>query len=298
MTDLATIDYTTDSSLTGPEADYSGDWSGAGGSPGATCDYQPYCIDANAAVPDTVILATTPFSYYLMDANGGVDATGNGHTAISSIGTVTYGVASLTSKVPANTATRYTNGGSIRFPPPVANLTNPATPWATCMVLQVDAYDAGVGGSGPFSFVSWSDAQPPKFGPYVATPGYLIGWCDSTFSRLGTFSASKDPLFATGEPHVLVINMEPVVGGASCANFSFWVDGVRVITLPTDNSGVDGAVFSIGRLPGGGPFFGAINMTYSNFATWARTLTDAEIKTISEALVDDAILATSWVPTP
>ena len=67
---------------------------------GASCDcascscsgsYVPYCLGpANEADVDSLILSTSPFSYYLMDSNGGVDAIGNGHTALA-IGTVTYG---------------------------------------------------------------------------------------------------------------------------------------------------------------------------------------------------------------
>ena len=55
MTDLATVDYSTDSSLTGAAADYSGDWSGTGGGgPPAAHDYEPYVFDANASEVDVV----------------------------------------------------------------------------------------------------------------------------------------------------------------------------------------------------------------------------------------------------
>ena len=65
-----------------------------------------------------------------MDSDGAVDISGNGHNGLSSVGTVSYGVASLSSKVPANQATALTNGGNIIFTPPQTALTDPTKPWA------------------------------------------------------------------------------------------------------------------------------------------------------------------------
>lgn len=271
------------------------------GCPSCDCEgtYVPYCLGPeNADDPDTVILALSPFAYYLMDGSGGVDATGNGHTAISSIGTVTYGVASLTSKVPALQATALTAGGSITFPPPVADLGAVATPWAACLLMQVDDYDSGAGGApalgGGFPFFSWSGSSPPKMGHGLDATGHLTPWSDSNFSRLGNYTSSKEVIFSLGEPHVLVINATYSAGGIGTTQF--WLDGVLLLTNMRSGEGTDGAVFTIGRIPGGGPYFGAIDMTFSNLATWDRELTNAEIAAISAALVDDAILATSWMP--
>jgi hypothetical protein len=244
-----------------------------------------------------VILGLSPFSYYLMDSNGGVDATGNGHTALSSIGTVTYGVASLTSKVPANQATRYTNGGSISFPPPVADMGAVASAWAAVMLMQVDAYDSGAGGApsldGGFPFFSWCGGSPPKMAHSMGSTGHLNPWSDSNFSRLGNYVRSQSVLFALGEPHVLVLNAVTFSGISST---EFWVDGVLLMTCMKSGEGTDGTGFVVGRIPGGGPYFGGIDMTYSNLALWDRSLTNAEIAAVSAALVDDAILATSWTP--
>jgi len=270
----------------------------SGGSGDCACSadaYQPYCIEANTDDASTVILATSPFSYYLMDVNGAADISGNGHTGISSIGTVTYGVAAITSK--ALEATRYTNGGSIAFPPPVADMGNPAQAFAVAMVMQVDDYDSVGGNSaldGGFPFLSWAGTSPPKMAHVIGATGHLCPFSDSTFARLGNFVRSRDVLFALGEPHVLILNAPAAVN--SLGTWEFWLDGVLVLTSQREGTGTDGTSFQIGRIAGGGPFFGAIDMTYSNLATWARGLTEAEIRTITEVLIDDAIIATAWVP--
>ncbi len=260
--------------------------------------YIPYCLGPeNAVDADTLILSTSPFAYYLMDATGALDISGNGNNGLSSIGTVNYGVAGITSKNSSGEATQYLNGGSIAFPPPVADMEAPGTAWALCLVLQVDAYNSGAGGNpaigGGFPFISWAGTSPPKMAHGFSSTGQLAPWSDSNFSRLGNYQMSEQVLFALGEPHVLIINGRTDAGVGVA---EFWLDGVLLMSNPRSGDGTDGASFQIGRIAGGGPYFGAIDATYSNFATWSRQLTQAEIEDISAALIDDAILATSWIP--
>lgn len=255
--------------------------------------YLPYCIDDNASNPDTVILATTPFAYYLMDgATGGTDQTGNGHTATGSHGTVTYGVAGITSKNQQGEATALTAGGCVIFPPPTADMSAPAQAWSSAMVMQVDNYNVGGVSSlnGGYPFFSWGGSSPPKMAHTIGQTGRLWHWSDSTFGPLGSICGTPDVMFALGEPHVYMI-----VAHAD-GSTEHWLDGVLVLSCCRTGLGVDGTAFMVGRLDNGGPFFGALDMTFSNLATWSRVLTRAEIKTITEALIDNAIIPTAWVP--
>lgn len=297
MSDLAAADFAT-SDVDGARADFSMDGAGGGGGGPCACDgtYIPYCLGpANTDDPDALILGLSPFAYYFMDgATGGTDQTGNGHTATASHGTVTYGVPAITAKNQQGEATAFTLGGGITFPPPVADMSAPAATWSAAMVMRVDAYDSGAGGApaldGGFPFFSIGGASPPKMGIGLGSTGRLWPWFDSTFGPLGNYSGTRDVMFALGDAHVLVI----VARGDGSTEF--WLDGVLVITQSRDGTGIDGTVFMVGRLDNGGPFFGAVDMTISNIATWARVLTVAEVADISAALADDAILAAAWTP--
>lgn len=256
-------------------------------------DYQPYCISVNAADADAHILSLSPFAYYFMDsATGGTDQTGNGHTATASHGTVTYGVAAISAKNQQGEATALTAGGSVTFPPPVADMSAPSSTWSAAMLMQVDAYNNGGVSSldGGYPFFSWAGSSPPKMGHTIGQTGRLWHWTDSTFGPLGSIAGTPDVMFAIGEPHVYIVI------GYSDGTTEHWLDGVLVLACCRTGAGIDGTAFMVGRMDNGGPFFGAIDMTFSNLATWSRVLTRAEIKSVSEALMDATIIANGWVP--
>jgi hypothetical protein len=128
----------------------------------------------------------------------------------------------------------------------------------------------------------------------IGGTGHLVPWSDSNFGRLGNYQRSPDVLFALGEAHVLIVNAPVAVN--ALGTFEFWLDGVLVMTSQREGTGTDGSSFVVGRIPGGGPFFGGMDLTFSNMATFDRALTEAEVASISEALIDPGIIANAWIP--
>jgi hypothetical protein len=269
------------------------DCTGGGGGP--THDYAPYGLDVNASNPDTVILATSPFSYYpLTAATTGTDVA-NGHTATGSSGTLTFPAVPMSSKKTVGESCRLTNGGSISFPSPVADLSSPSTAWAAVMLVQVDAFDSGAGGSPPFGMFNWTAAagSPPKMILSLSSAGRLYGLVDSNFSRTPAIE-SREVFFSLGEPHVYLLNAPVAAAGEAGRLIEVWLDGVLVATFSNVGDGTAGNEFTIGRTAD--HFFGAMNLTFSNLGTWNRVLTNTEIETITEALADAAIFAGAWTP--
>lgn len=249
----------------------------SGTSSGPACDYEPYCLNTSASAADTAILAMAPFGYYKMDdASGNIqDSSGNAHHGTSVIGTPTYSQAAITTKGAA-ASIAFNNGRFVV--PKFAGLDNPAASWSASILAYVTGDSAGVGtdrsifgqdGAGDTRFLAIRNGSAAYNYAAGGTPrGYRI---DANLLPLNT-------------PRVITWR-------ATGGSVETWVDGVFALASIA-NGGDSSQPIAIGGSPE--TFWGAPAWRGSNFATWSRYITTAEVATLAEVLLDN--FASAWTP--
>lgn len=265
--------------------------------------YVPYCIGPeNADDADTAILALNPFAYYVGDDASGnpQDSSGNGNHATGTVATVSYAQGPLTSKTTDSIA--ITAGGKISFPVPAADNTlmrhtgNDATnPWTISVLVMFTARDGGDGGT---ERVWLSQLGSTGINWVCAFPQSGTGTVDLMNILIGTaWRTSGEPRFDLDVPYVVTIVRDD--SGQSIAQSDFvkvYVDGVIWVQIPASSGdgGSTGEDFFLGRPSD--EFWGAPDLVWSNLATFDRALTASEVRVITEALADAALLASGPVP--
>lgn len=259
---------------------------------GVSCDYLPYCLNDNGDDPLTTILALTPFAYYpLDDASGNPqDASGNGNHASATAGTLTYQDAALSTKTVASLG--LSNGGRIVLPQPNNLLFEP---WAMVTLIEFTAADSGVGGNADNSamfFSQGTNASAWTFGRFANGALHLV----SSGQQKIVYPFPGIPL---NTPVVLALSSEVYNEGGGDPDpdqvSGVWVNGVYFGPIPTfHNSGGDDASVCIGRHDSS--FWRTPNTRWSNLVMFDRALSVAEIKTVTEVLLDANIAADGWLP--
>lgn len=285
-------DYTTDTSLTGAAADYSGDWGGSGGGPPAvTHDYTPFELDANASSLDAVVAALTPHAYLKLNDAAGLpqDSSGNAHHA-TAISGATYSQAALTTK--ANAGIRLT--GAITLAPPVADPS--AGTWSASFLAKWHDFDTAVNANGFPGILSWCGGSPPKYTLSTsfggAGNGRMSNLFDSQFADIGHTSIAWRAL-TLEQVYAFVI---VTTSDAAVAFSTVFVDAVPWVTGYREGDGVIGTTWDIGQNSGNNaPFFSSADWTLSNYAQYAAALTYANVQTLTEAMHDATTFAAAQV---
>lgn len=281
-------------------ADYSGDFGGTGGGSGTTHDYVPYELDANASDLDTAILALSPFGYYpLDDASGNPqDASGNARHGTAHA-TLTYQTAALSTK--AGQSLQCVDG-YFTVPSPRARLSDPTLNFslmALCMLVDEAGGRAGSGG--------------PPVGVYAVIGHDLDGNANYNLMWHGT----DDVTFVTGGDGGMTdfVHNQPYPKSHICAkaqgivtigqafvlairgrgsSVEYWVNGALIASSLRVNLAITQADLAIGGTSGS--FWKTMQTRWSNLATFAVALTDAQLKTATEAMADAAIFAAAFTP--
>lgn len=269
---------------------------GEGGGSGApACDYEPYCVNADPSELDATILGLTPYAYYPLDDAAGLpqDVSGNGRHATAVVANVTYQQPALSTK---GGQSILCTTGFFKIPQPGARLSDSAHNFTLAALLKL---------------VDESGGHPPVAGPagmyaLIAQDAsgnsqYDLFWDGITGGGYGAVNALIDLIDNQGHPKSCIIG--PVVLGQPVAfimraigtRIEYWVNGVivgmsyRSTTAITEDVGIGGS-------PEATRFWATMQTAWSNLATWNRAISRAEVDTVTEAMVDDSILAAAWTP--
>jgi len=283
VTDLATVDYSTDSSSTGAAADYSGDWSGTGGGgPPAAHDYEPYVFDANASDPATVITGLGPWSYYPMtDAAGLIqDASGNARHATGVVGTPLYHQPGLTSK---RTFSIKFDAAYFVLPKPFA--LDSGNDWCAIWLEHVTTFH-GTGSPAQASVLMGTTAGG------VGSPLVICNTAAGDLYNIWGKDSGVNAASYCQDADIIGRTCVPALSGLVQTQPRLFLDGV--VVGAAQNGGLIGpANLTVGASDDG--FWGWAVHSMSDFALFDRGLTVAEIQTITEALHDDASFAAAHV---
>ena len=251
---------------------------------GPAADYTPYTLSENASSADSVILGISPapWAYYPMhDASGLTqDTSGNGRHMSSGSATA-YQQTAITSK--SGTSMRF-NGNGFVMPKPHAQMGNGANAWTVIWLQFLTAWQGT--GSPSNAVVLFGIAESNQDGPLCTVN-----------SVSGDLYTIWRPTYATYFPE------SDLVGRVACialvqngnAQNDVYVDGVRWGASQTTTGAFSNNALYFGQLLSGG-FWGWPDMRASNLAVWNDNLTHAQVLTVTEALMDSAGLATSYVP--
>ncbi len=249
--------------------------------PGSSCDYTPYCLNANADDPETVIIGLGPWAYYPMDDASGlpVDASGNGRD-VSSVGggTITYSAAPITNK---RTASIDFEGGYFVLPKPFN--VDSGNDWSVVWLEHVQTFQGAGSPAQPSALFGESNGSTPAaFSLLNTSSGDLyILWGSAGGQNFASYAQNADLI---GRPSVIALVALP---GTQPRMF---IDGV--CWGAAQNTGLIGPTnLCIGASDNG--FWGYPHHRMSDFAFFDRGLTRAEVVTITEALADTTLFASS-----
>ena len=250
--------------------------------PATDCSYRPYCLSTNHDDPATVIVGLGPWSYYPMDDASGLiqDASGNNRDATSSAGgTITYAQPGITSK---RTKSIEFEGGRFVIPKPFS--LDSGNAWSVIWLEEIETFH----GSG-------SPAQGSvMFGETVGGTACLTICNTGSGDLYQIWGAAGGQNFASyvqdsdlvGRPAVICLVASPA------SQPRLYVDGVR--WGAAQNPGLIGpADLCVGSSDDG--FWGYPKHRMSDLAFFDRGLSDAEIISITEALMDAAGFSSSMV---
>lgn len=256
-----------------------------GGTSTAVCDYEPFCIDAAAADPDTVILGLAPFAYYPMDDASGLiqDTSGNGNhaSATTGAGTITYAQPALTTKVGASIAF---DGGGFLVPKPDSDSGSIVGDLADWTMIWLERISAVVGTGSP--------AQPSMLMGQsgAAAAALLVG----TDAGAGLRAVISNRTMTVDD--VLPLNQTVCIALTKKASPStdllVEVNGVGWILAGAVTTGND--ALAVGKSADG--FWGHATHRMSNLAAWSSPLTYAQRLSVVRALLGAADLAAGFVP--
>jgi hypothetical protein len=258
--------------------------------------YAPYVLNVNENHPDVIILRTGPFGYWKLDDASGApqDSSGNANHGSVALGTPTYAQAAITSKVGDSIALDGT--ARLAFPAPV-NLGHVDSVSAMAALVQMTGTGndgdgdvvwrvfMGGGAAGTGWVLSYFDEQ---LGGSFALDGILTALIGVNNQAVwGADEQFFDTSYPGDDPKFIILN-------AVNSAMEIWVNGVLVTYGKRDSSLGGTPDLFVGQEPA--TFWGSPAMRVSNVVSWDRTLTHAEIKAITDAVLDEAALSNAWRP--
>jgi hypothetical protein len=258
-------------------------------------EYTPYGLSPNTDVVDTVVAGTSPWGYWkLNDASGAPqDSSGNARHGTVALGTPVYSQAALTTKVGNSIALDGT--ARLQFPSP-ANLGHVDS--LTCMAALVLLTGTGNDGDGnsPWRVFMGGGSSNTGFAQAFFDTTANGGWSiDSPWAALeavnhpyyGGDTGPNTHTYPTTQVRFIVLN-------AVYSSMEFWVNGLLTSYWNRDQSLGGTPDLFVGQDPN--TFWGTPAARYSNVMSWDHNLTHAQIKTLTEAVLDTSAFAASWRP--
>jgi hypothetical protein len=263
------------------------------------CDpdaYQPYCIGPeNADDPETVLLTLSPFALHMLDEASGatvaVDSSGNGNDG---------GLAGTRAQLGAGLSDKTATGFHLDANSGVVGLVSP-----TGTGLGTDGEEFAIAALVRINDIAAASNNFPVWLSHCSSGNNydLLLIDDGDDSGAHTLLTRGEPTcgvrpdwITLDVPFVFVLNgpADAVYALGARSTWEVWVDGVLVTSGMRRNTGDFAGGVRFGQP--NDSFFGSPDMDIGPIVTFDRALTYAEIKTITEVLLDGAIAAGGNVP--
>jgi hypothetical protein len=262
---------------------------------GVECDYLPYCLNGNEDDPQTILAAMSPFALHMLDeasaATVAVDSSGNGNNGALS-GTRAQLGAGLSDKTGAAFNLGANSGAVSLVSPTGTGLGTDGAEFAIVALVRLN--DIGAASN---NFPTWLShcSSGNNFDFLLIADGDDSG-AHLVETRGEPSCCLRPDWISLDVPLVFVLNgpsdVQYALGARS--TWEVWIDGVLVTAGMRRNTGDFAGGVKFGQPTD--TFFGSPDMDIGPIVTFDRALSYAEIREITEVLLDSTIASGGRVP--